>query len=266
MSDLQLTEVFDGVRVFLSLAFFIYASWSDLRKREVSDKVWAVLAPLAFALTFLQFFMFAPDMLQIYAFSFVITSAVSVALFYAGAFGGADAKALICLSLALPYPVHILQPLGFGSPLFPITVFCNAVLLAALTVFYTIARNLLWKYRTGKKLFEDFKEQSMGRKILVFLCGYKVNITELERRKHFYPLEDVLVAETGETERRLLVFPSDEKKEKIVERLLEASRGGRLGSEVWITPGLPLLVFITAGLIIALTLGDIIWIMLSLAL
>jgi len=248
------------------LAFFIYASWSDLRKREVSNKVWAVLAPLAFVLTFSQFFMFAPDMLQSYALSFVITSAVSVALFYAGAFGGADAKALICLSLALPYPVHILQPLGFASPLFPITVFCNAVLLAALTVFYAITRNLLWKYRTRKKLFEDFEEQPMGRKILAFLCGYKVNITELERRRHIYPLEDVRVAETGETERRLLVFPSDEKKEKIVERILEASRGGRLGSEVWITPGLPLLVFITAGLIIALTLGDIIWIMLSLAL
>ena len=259
-------EVFDGARVFLCLAFFIYASWSDLKKREVSNRVWAVLAPLAFSLTFYQYFTFTREMLQIYAFSFVITSALSIILFYAGAFGGADAKALICLSLALPYPVHLFQPLGFVSPLFPITVFCNAVLLAALTVFYAIARNLLWKYRTGKKLFEGFEGEAMGRKILTVLCGYKINITELERKKHFYLLEDVLTAETGETERRLLVFPSDEKREKIFERILEASRGGRLGSAVWITPGLPLLVFITVGLIIALTLGDIIGVMLSLAL
>jgi len=266
LSDLQLIEVFDGIRVFLCLAFFIYASWSDLKEREVSNKVWAVLAPLAFALTCTQFLIFTPDLLQIYAFSFVITSAVSVALFYAGAFGGADAKALICLSLALPYPVHFLQPLGFVSPIFPITVFCNAVLLAALTVFYAVTRNFLWKYRTGKKLFEDFEEQSMGRKILTVLCGYKVNIAELEGKKHFYPLEDVLVAETGETERRLLVFPSDEKKEEIVERILEAEGKGKPGNEVWVTPGLPLLIFITAGLIIALTLGDMIWIVLSLAL
>ena len=258
--------MFDGVRVFLCLAFFIYASWSDFKNREVSNKVWAVLAPLAFALTFSQLFMFAPDMLQIYALSFVITSAVSVALFYAGAFGGADAKALICLSLALPSPVHLLQPFGFVSPLFPITVFCNAVLLAALTVFYAVTRNLLWKYRTGNELFEGFEEQSMSRKILAVLCGYKVNITELERKRHFYPLEDVLVAETGEAERRLLVFPSDEKKEEIVERILEAKGKGELGNSVWVTPGLPLLIFITAGLIIALTLGDIIWIVLRLAL
>ena len=248
------------------MAFLTYASWSDFKKREVSNRVWTILAPLAFALTFSQFFMFAPEMLEIYALSFVITSAVSVALFYAGAFGGADAKALICLSLSLPYPVHLLQPLGFVSPLFPITVFCNAVLLAALTVFYAITRNYLWKRRTGKKLFEGLEGQPMGRKILAVLCGYKVNITELEMKKHSYPLEDVLVVETGETERRLLVFPSDEKRENIVERILEAKERGKLGSEVWITPGLPLLVFITAGLIIALTLGDIVWIVLSLAL
>ncbi len=260
-------QVFDGARIFLCLAFFIYASWSDLKKREVSNRVWAILAPLAFALTFLQFIMFAPEMLRIYAFSFGITSALSIILFYAGAFGGADAKALICLSLVLPSPpTNFIQPLSLGSPLFPITVFCNAVLLAALTVFYVLTRNLLWKYRTGKNLFESLEGQPIGRKILTVLCGYKVNITELERKKHFYPLEDVLVAETGEAERRLLVFPSDEKREKIVERILEAKKKGRLRSEVWITPGLPLLIFITAGLIIALTLGDIIWIVLSLAL
>ena len=203
-------------------------------------------------------------MLHFYALSFLITSAVSVTLFYAGAFGGADAKALICLALALPYPVHLLQPLGFVSPLFPLTVFCNAVLLAASTVFYAVTRNVLWKFRTGKNLFEALEEQPMWRKILAVLCGYKVNAADLKSRKHFYPLEDARVLETGKTERRLLVYPSDEKRERIVERLLEAREEGKLRSEVWVTPGLPLLVFITAGLIIALTLGDLIWVMLSL--
>jgi preflagellin peptidase FlaK len=256
----------DGVRISVCLIFFIYASWSDLKKREVSNKVWAVLAPLGFALTFLQFYLFSPDMLQILAFSFVVTSAVSVALFYAGAFGGADAKALICLSLVLPYPVHLLQPIGYSPPLFPITVFTNAVLLAASTVLYAIMRNILWKYRTGKRIFEGFEAQSMGRKALAFLCGYKVNINGLEKMKHFYPLEDLMVTETGKTERRLLVFPSEEKKEKVVEKLIDARDKGELGGDVWITPGLPLLVFITAGLIIALTLGDIIWVALGLVL
>ncbi|MFQ6064057.1 MAG: A24 family peptidase C-terminal domain-containing protein [Candidatus Bathyarchaeia archaeon] len=261
-------EVLDGARVFLCFVFFFYASWSDLERREVSNKVWVVLAPLAFALTFSQFLLFAPHMLQLYAFSFIVTSAVSVALFYAGAFGGADAKALICLSLALPaHPSNLLQPiLGIVSPLFPITVFCNGVLLAALTVFYALTRNLLWKHRTGRKLFEGFEEQSKSRKILAVLCGYKVNIAELDKEKHSYPLEDVLIEETGETKRRLLVFPSDDKKEEILERISEAKEKGKIGKEVWVTPGLPLLIFITAGLIIAVVLGDMIYILLRLVL
>jgi preflagellin peptidase FlaK len=226
--------------------------------------VWAILAPSAFALTSIQFFMFAPELLSTYALSFAITSAFALALFYVGAFGGADAKALICLSLALPsYPTYLLQqPLGFVSILFPITVFTNAVLLAALSIFYALLRNLLWKSKTKKRLFEGFEKESVGRKILTLLCGYKVKIAELEKGKHLYPLEDVYV-NAEESRRKLLVFPKDEEREGIIERLLKAKDEGKLENEVWATPGLPMLIFITAGLIVALAYGDIVWILLS---
>lgn len=256
-----MNEIFDGTRVFLCLAFLVYASWSDYKTREVSNKVWAFFAPLAFALASFQFLMFAPESLYNYALSFIITSALSVALFYAGAFGGADAKALICLSLALPsYPTYLLQPpQNIVSPIFPIIVFTNAVLLAALTVVYAILRNLVWKSRNEKGLFEGLEEESVGRKVLTLLCGYKVKITQLETGEHLYPLEDTYVTETGESRRRLLIFPKDEERESIVERISKAVSGGKLEKEVWVTPGLPMLIFITAGLIVALTFGDIIW-------
>jgi len=199
--------------------------------------------------------------LYTYVLSFIITSALSVALFYAGAFGGADAKALICLSLALPsYPTYLLEPpQNIVSPIFPIIVFTNAVFLAALTVVYAVLRNLLWKSRNEKGLFEGLEKESIGRKILALLCGYKVKITQLETVEHLYPLEDIYVTETGESRRRLLVFPKDEEREGIVERILKAADEGKLENEVWATPGLPLLIFITAGLIVSLTFGDIVW-------
>lgn len=223
--------------------------------------VWAILAPSAFALTSFQFFMFAPELLHTYVLSFVLTSALSIALFYAGAFGGADAKALICLSLALPsYPTYLLQPpQNIISPILPIIVFTNAILLAALSVFYAILRNLLWKSRNKKGLFEGLEKEFIGRKILTLLCGYKVRITQLETVEHLYPLEDVYATETGESRRRLLVFPKDEGREAIVERILKATSEGKFGNEVWITPGLPMLIFITIGLIVSLTFGDIVW-------
>jgi len=262
-----MSEILDIARVLLCVSFFVYASWSDWKKREVSNWVWLVMAPLAFTLTTFQFVVFSPQLLQFYAVSFVITAALSVALFYAGAFGGADAKALMCLALALPsYPNDLFHPNApLVSPLFPVTVFSNGVLLAALTVVYALFRNSFWRLRTGKKFFEGFENESTWRKVLAFLTGYKVKVTVLEKG-HMYPLEDVVTNETGKSERRLLVLPKDEKVERTVERILAATREGTFQNEVWATPGLPLLVFITTGLIVALVFGDLVWTLLRLIL
>ncbi len=265
-----MNESLDGVRIILTLSFLIYASWSDWRKREVSNKVWAVFAPLALLLTSVQSILFAGDLL-LYVLSFAVTSGLAIVLFYAGAFGGADAKALICLSLALPqYPTDLFSAFStsssaaFVSPLFPITVFSNSVLLAAFTVVYALLRNLLWKLKTGSKLFEGFEKESLGRKLIALLTGYKVNVAKLERYGYLYPLEDVGVIEGSREDRKLLVMPKDESREKIVERILNAERDGKIQNDVWATPGLPMLIFITAGLVIALVFGDLVWVLLRL--
>jgi preflagellin peptidase FlaK len=39
-----------------------------------------------------------------------------------------------------------------------------------------------------------------------------------------------------------------------------------MNDSVWATPGLPFLIFITAGLVLALFVGDIVWICIRLAL
>jgi len=254
-------EALDVTRVLVSISFLLYASWSDWRKREVSNWVWVIFAPLALALTALQYVLFAPYPLQFYVFSILFISALSVILFYAGGFGGADAKALICLSLALPYyPLYLLQFLTvYVSPLFPLTVFSNAVLLASLSVLYSLLRNTVWRLKTGRKLFEGLEKEPTWRKVLASISGYKVDAAKLEKNGHLYPLEDVSVTEDGGSERKLLTMPKDEKRDEIVERVTKAFKEGKLQGEVWVTPGLPLLVFITAGLIVALIYGDIVW-------
>jgi len=257
-------EVFDGTRIALCLSFLIYASWSDYKTREVSNMVWVVLGPSTLALTAFQFLVFSPESLFNYLLSFAITSILAIALFYTGAFGGADAKALMCISLALPtYPKHLLQQRWFVSPLFPITVFTNGVLLAAASVVYALLRNVLWKSRNEKGLFEGLEKESSIRKFLTLLTGYKVKVSKLEKVAHLYPLEDVYVDETEETRRKLLVFPKDEERQGIVERLSKAEDERAYENEVWATPGLPMLIFITAGLIVALAYGDIVWAVLS---
>jgi len=263
-----MNQILDGTRTFLCVSFLIYASWSDYKTREVSNKVWVILGPSALALTGFQFLFYSSQPLQLlqsYILSFAVTSVLAVAIFYAGGFGGADAKALMCIALALPvYPSHLLsQAAELFSPLFPLTIFTNGILLGALSVFYALFRNLLWKVRNRGGVFEGLETGSFGRKFLALVSGYKVKLSQL-KTGHMYPLEDVYVNDEGEAKRKLLVFPKDEEREEIVSRILENVKEESLEGGVWATPGLPLLIFITAGLIVALAYGDIVWILLSL--
>ena len=258
-----MNQILDGTRIVLCISFLIYASWSDYKTREVSNKVWVILGPLALALTGFQFLVYSPQPLQFityYVLSFALTSGLAITIFYVGGFGGADAKALMCIALALPvYPSYLLaQPAGFISPLFPISVFSNSVLLGALSVFYALFRNLVWAIRNNERLFEGLEGESLGRKIVALISGYKINSSKLEKG-HMFPLEDIEVNDEEEIKRKLLAFPKYEEREDIIGRIKENS----VDKWVWATPGLPLLIFITTGLVIALAYGDIIWFLLG---
>jgi preflagellin peptidase FlaK len=191
-------------------------------------------------------------------------------LFYTGGFGGADAKALMCIALALPFSTETLfAPLlaegvsPISQNVFPITIFSNAVLLAAASGVYMLLRNLIWRLRTGKKIFGgNLAAESIGKKLLVLITGYKVSIAKLKEKWHVYPMEDV---EAGDAEkpfrRKLIVVPKDEGRDEIVERLSKAADDGKIDAQVLATPGLPMLIFITIGLILALLFGDIVWLL-----
>jgi len=262
---MQIQASIEAAKICLTTFFLLYASWSDYKTREVSNNVWILYAPPAFALTFAELFLFDSSMFPYYGLCFALTSAFAIILFYAGGFGGADAKALMCLALALPfYPSELLKPLGEASPItnlfFPVTVFSNSVILAALTAIYLIFHNLLWRLKTGNPLFEGKqREESIGKKILVLVTGYKIHFKKLKEKWHIYPLEDVENAEEDEIKRKLLVLPKDEEREAIVKRLEKAVEAGKIRGKVWATPGLPMLIFMTAGLVLALVYGDVVW-------
>jgi hypothetical protein len=149
--------------------------------------------------------------------------------------------------------------------LFPLTIFSNAVLFAAASGIYMLLRNLIWRITTGKKIFEGaLGTEGIGKKMLVIITGYKVSVAKLKEKWHVYPMEDV-EEENGETplKRKLVVVPRDEHRDEIVERLSKAVDAGKIDAYVWATPGLPMLIFVTIGLIVALLFGDIVWLLVS---
>lgn len=263
----------DSAKIILSLVILLYASWSDYKTREVSNRVWAIYAPIALGLSLIQLIFYEPNMLPWFGLSVGFTVGFSLLLFYTGGFGGADSKAFMCIALAIPFTPLGSYPLiaaGQLSPIadviFPFTVLTNAVLFAAASAVYLVIRNIIWHKKTGLPMFEGtLKTESFFKKLLVSITGYRIQISKLKQKWHIFPLED-LEDDTVGLNRKLVLIPKDEGREQIVERLSSAIDSGKIKDYVWATPGLPMLIFVTAGLIFALLFGDIVWIILRLIL
>jgi preflagellin peptidase FlaK len=270
-----LQELFTAARITLSLAILLYASWSDYKTREVSNRVWAAYAPVALALSLSELLIYDSAQLPFFGLSFGITAVIAILLFYTGGFGGADSKALMCIALALPFSTGAvfanLSPLGespLAQNLFPLTILSNGVLFAAATAIYMLVYNVVWHARTGKKFFAGtLAKESLGKKLLVMITGHRVLLQKLKETWHVYPIEDVQ-EESGENspKRSLLVVPKDEGRDEIVARLSKAADSGKIDKHVWATPGLPMLIFITIGLVAALLVGDVVWVLISVVL
>ncbi len=263
-------EIFEAAKITLSLAFLLYASWSDYKTREVTNRLWAVYAPIALALSLAELLLYDSAMLPFFGLSVGVTVAIAFFLFYSGGFGGADSKALMCIALALPFaPAALLTPVFASavSPLsqfiFPFTIFSNSVLVAAFAAVALLLYNLFWRLKTGKKLFEaTLASQPFWKKAIVLLTGYRAPIAKLKAKWHIYPMEDI-AEEADAVKRKLVVVPRDEGRDEIVARLSSAAEAGKIDAKVWATPGLPMLIFVTIGLVIALFFGDIVWLLVS---
>ena len=269
---MQTQELFTAANIALSLSFLFYASWSDYKTREVSNRVWAIYAPIALVLSLANFLIYEPSRLPLFGLSVGVTCGIAILLFYTGGFGGADSKALMCIAVALPFSTQaLIMPLlpNGASPLaqvlFPLTIFSNAVLFAALSCVYLLLYNVAWHKKTGRKIFEGtLSKESALKKLTALITGRRFPISQLKAKWHVYPMEDL---EDGNGEnplkRKLVVVPKDEGRDEMVARLSNAVDAGKIDSHVWATPGLPMLIFVTVGLVVALFFGDIVWVLIN---
>ena len=101
----------------------------------------------------------------------------------------------MCIAVALPFAPTYFTPIFGISPIsqfiFPLTIFSNGVLFAAASGIYMIGRNVVWHKKMGKKMFTGtLAHESIGKKILVLITGYKVPIAKLKAKWHVFPMED----------------------------------------------------------------------------
>jgi preflagellin peptidase FlaK len=245
----------DYARVLASLSFLSASSWYDYKFREVSNRMWLLYAPTGFALTLLQYLIEymagrPPLIFLEWLMSFTLTTGISLGLFYAGFFGGADAKALICLSISIPIYPAVSPARGAALiPFFPVAALVNAVLASSVLVLALLSYNLVMYLRIGREMFRGLEHEPLWKKILVFASGVQVNPEKIGGGSHYIPMEYLSKGDDGKVTRHLRVSPSIE--EKLPEEF------GEIGGKIWATPGLPFLIFVTIGFLVALLFGDL---------
>ncbi len=224
-----------AVKFLLGLLILIKASQLDLKERRVPNVYWKVFAIVMTPLLALEFLelRYTIFTITLAAFQFAFVSLLAYLLYRIGAYGGADAKAIITLAYAFPvYPSVYVFPLINKSFSFSFSTLSNAVVVAPILALYLFFTNVAREGVRGIK-----------GNLLYYFVARKVSVENFPR---FYNLLEFV--ENGEIKR---VKRGVEANEEILNELK------RLGvKEVWATPALPFLVFITAGYVFAFIFGD----------
>jgi hypothetical protein len=174
-----------------------------------------------------------------------------------GLSGGADAKALICLGVTLPLPPAIVSPiLGFVHPFFPVVVFVTGYIASLSVAVWMLGKNLILFAKLRSGIFRGLESEPMWKKCLAFITGFPTETPLLRSTFYLYPMEKVVEDKNGAHRVFQVYSNADVDREQLLSEFGESMKKVGSPTTVWVTPGLPLLVFILVGLVIGLTLGD----------
>ena len=230
------------IKIISCLFFLIISSFHDYRDRRVPNKIFKIFTPIAATLTAIDILLATNPLTQLT--NFTLNMAISLPIFYliyyVGLFGGADAKIMITLSIAIPWPPKIVKPLIESNlPIFPISILNDTILSSVLTLPYALLSNLNWKIRKGQKLFEGLEKESLIKKISALVFCIK---TEKARIRPYHMI--------AEDHGKIVLF------RRVQEEDLSPKDLEGLPQSIFVTFSLPMLIFITIGFITAIYLGD----------
>ncbi len=234
------------MKFVIALIFLLFASKMDLKMRIVPNRVWKYMVMIFIPLDFFEVIIFNHSIFQLILamFQISIVSGIAYLLYYIGAYGGADAKAIISLSIAFPfYPQFWIFPFFKGFSL-AFASLSNSVIIAPFMALYFFARNV------AKEGIAGFKNN-----ILYYFTALRVDAENIPR---FHNLLEY-IDENGRLKR---VKKGVEPNKEMLKRIQKAKKEGKI-DKIWITPALPFIVFITIGYVLSVFVGDILFTLIS---
>lgn len=216
----------DQIRIILSVAMLGIATVSDIKKREISDIIWIIFGAIGIAIVIL-----GTDLnseLPKIGISLIIAP-FALLVWRIGLFGGADAFALIVLAVLAP---NITLSTGMITPF---TALTNAVLMSIVPMIVNVTRNAAL-VATKNNIFEGFNE-TPKKKIIAMFIGYRA-----ANPKFSFSIEKRV---------------GNQKKLNFALHHAENTVFCQK-NDTWVTPGIPYMIFITAGFMVQIIYGDII--------
>ncbi len=215
------------------LATLIYATYRDVKYRDIPEVTWLPASLLALGINLYQgnYDLFHTAFSLLPAFILLVMSFIDL-------IGGADFLALLMISVA--HPRFLIFPISF------LTLFYSLLIPLALMLYYMI---LNIKYGDVLRKIECVS----GSKLNLKLFGRPMTIKDYLHKEFIYPLTVPADEELKGYVCRAS-FGSDDEEEKIKERIKDLVDRGLLSEEsiIWVTPGLPHIAFFLVGYVLAL--------------
>ncbi len=249
----------EWIFILLSIIPLSVGAYLDIRDRLVPNKVWLIQGILGLLvliwysvdLSFIQIIYIVINIIIGFLFGFVS--------FITGAMGGADAKAIIVLSISSPFYFIKLFPwktVTLIPPIFFIVINMGITLL----IFALLM--LLYNLYSIKKMGPLFQGTSGGilSKINVLISAYRIDQINMDNMKHKDPVEEYSEENGWELSTSVFTAPMDDEEfEKVErearERAIETVKitGKKF---LWVRPQPPGLVFLLIAYIYWLLLGS----------
>ncbi|MCX2818453.1 prepilin peptidase [Haladaptatus sp. F3-133] len=277
----------DAVRVLAAVSVFAYASYLDIRDRRVPHRTWYPLVAVGAVALVADLFVRDPGTVVLYATASLALGAVfGYGFYYLGTFGGADRYALVVLGFLFPVYPSFPTPLGTfpvvvpDAPFFVLSVLGNTVLAGIAYPASLFVRNAARRdtvnpalMALGRRVTTDELHDEFGRIIgtdedvslrgngvlggntdgirdIDFVRDY-VDWADFDSLRGVRDAEDLRLGRFVEE----TAWESDDLRNDAEELRELASHDA-----VWISPGIPFIVPIFAGLLVALTVGDVLFI------
>ncbi len=219
----------------LTLLALSAASIMDYKYREVEPAYWYAVLRIAIPLGALYMIACKPPLpLRVYLGMDAAALGIAAAAYLAGLLGGGDVLAVAVIAAA--------TPARLGELVVPsmLALLYGGLAAALIPLAYCVLN--VSRYRG--LLARLARERGAARALQACFSAVPVRVSEALRRPWLYPAS----WEVGERYSIVEANPPDMLAEIAAERGLDAV--------IWVTPGLPLVVFITIGYIATLVLGD----------